>query len=81
MRSYKPGEMTVEEEIKIAILNLFKDHGDRRSAGNIYNTITEQYNIRPGLFFEYLGDLEKKKYIAHETVPSGEWTVSVLRRL
>ena len=80
MRSYKPGD-TRADQIKLSILELFKDHGDRRSVGSIFEKITEQYEIGPGRFFEHLGDLEKKKYIAHETLREGEWVVAVIRRL
>lgn len=81
MRSYRPGEMNRAEDIKIFILNLFKDHGDRRSVGSVFEKTKAEFDISPGRFFEYLGDLEKKKYIAHETVKSDQWTVSVIRRL
>ena len=80
MRSYKPGA-TRADEIKLSILEQFKDHGDRRSVGSIFDTITKEHNIQPGRFFEHLGDLEKKKYLSHETLQEGEWVVSVIRRL
>lgn len=80
MRSYKPGD-TRADQIKHSILELFKDHGDRRSVGSIFENITKQYETSPGRFFEHLGDLERKKYIAHETLKEGEWIVSVIRRL
>lgn len=80
MRSYKPGEMNRSEEIKIFIIDLFGED-DQRSVGAVFETVKKEFDIRPGLFFEYLGDLEKKKYISHSTVKSGEWTVSVIKRL
>ena len=81
MRSYKPGEMNRTEDIKIFILNQFKNHGDRKSVGGLFELTKTEYDISPWRFFEYLADLEKKKYIAHETVKADDWTVSILRRL
>jgi hypothetical protein len=81
MRSYKPGEMNRSEDIKIFILNQFSNHGDRKSVGDVFEKTKTEFDISSWRFFEFLGDLEKKKYLAHETVKSDEWTVSVLRRL
>jgi hypothetical protein len=81
VRSYKPGDYSRAEEVKIAILNLFKSNDDRLSVGQIYEEISSKYQIKDGIFFEYLGYLENKKYLAHEVVKEGNWSVSVMRRL
>ncbi|MCB0278155.1 MAG: winged helix-turn-helix domain-containing protein [Calditrichaeota bacterium] len=81
MRSFKPGEMDRSDETKVRILNQFKDEGDRRSVGALYNLINEEQNLSPGRFFRYLSELEQKGYIAHETLKAGDWTVSIIRRL
>ena len=78
MRSYLPG---IEDQVKVFILEQFTSPGDRISVGGLYNKILKTYDITPGRFFRILSDLERNRYIGHETVENGEWTVSVLRRL
>lgn len=78
MRTYLPG---IEEDIKRFILEQFSSEGERHSIGDIFVRVTADYDITSGRFFKIISDLEKLRYIKHDTEEKADCNVSMLQRI
>ena len=78
MRTYLPG---IEEDIKGFILDQFLEEGQRHSVGDIFVRVTKAYDITSGRFFKIISELEKLRYIKHDTETRNDCIVSMLQRV
>lgn len=78
MRTYLPG---IEEDIKGFILDQFTKANQRHSIGDIFTRVTKAYDITSGRFFKIISELEKLRYIKHDTETRNECIISMLQRI